>query len=116
MATAPPFVAGMIAAMLPMLPRIVDVALLTPMRCFGGRRLADLVDPQCVAPGALRLMQRQAGAAMFHSSHWIWSECLRLTALSGLRYATEPAAGRDILRQQEDWMVRLGGMAARQAA
>jgi hypothetical protein len=46
----------------------------------------------------------------------IWTECLRLTALSGLRYATEPEAGREILQQQEDWMIRLGNMTTQHAA
>lgn len=106
---------GLLAAALPLLPRIVDAGLLTPMSGFAGRRLADLVDPQRVSPAALRQMQRDAGASAFTSSHWIWTECLRLTALSGLRFATEPEAGREILRQQEEWMVRLGHL-TRQAA
>jgi hypothetical protein len=101
-------VAALVTAVLPLLPRIVDAGLLTPMNGFGGRRLADLVDPQRVSPAALRQMQRDAGAAAFTSSHWVWTECLRLMALSGLRFATEPEAGREILRQQEEWMVRLG--------
>jgi hypothetical protein len=110
LADAPPFVAGLIVAITPALPRIVDLALLTPMPAFAWRRLADIVDPQRVAPAALRQIRRDAGAAAFSSSHWIWSECLRLTALSGLRYATEPEAGPQILQEQENWMVRLGNM------
>jgi hypothetical protein len=113
-ATAP--VAGLIVATIPLLQRIVDAALLTRLSCFGGRHLADLVDPQRVSPGALRELQREAGAAAFKSSHWIWTECLRLTALSGLRYATEPEAGPAILQQQEDWMVKLGNMTVQQQA
>ena len=115
-ASAPLVVASIIAAIRPLLPRIVDLALLTPLPCFERRRLADLVDPQRVSPGALRLMERDAGAAAFNSSHCIWTECLRLTALSGLRYATEPEAGRQIIQQQENLMIRLGQMTARQAA
>jgi hypothetical protein len=115
-ADAPSIIAGMIRAIVPLLPRIVDLALLTPLACFGGRRLADLVDPQRVSPGALRLMERDAGAAAFSSSHWVWTECLRLTALSGLRYAIEPEAGREVLQQQEDWMIKLGNMTALKAA
>ena len=110
LADAPAFVAGLIVAITPVLPRIVDLALLTPMPAFAWRRLADIVDPQRVAPAALRQMRRDAGAAAFSSSHWIWSECLRLTALSGLRYATEPESGPQILQEQENWMVRLGNM------
>src|SRR5262245_30928281 len=83
LAHAPAFVAGLIVAITPVLPRIVDLALLTPTPVFGGRRLADIVDPQRVAPAALREMRRDAGAAAFNSSHWIWSECLRLTPCRG---------------------------------
>jgi hypothetical protein len=115
-ARAQPFTAAMIDAILPLLPRIVALSLLTEMPCFRGRRLADLVDPQRVAPAALRQLERDAGAAAFTSSHWIWTECLRLTALSGLRFATEPDRGAEILKQQEDWMIKLGQLAARQAA
>ena len=113
---APTYAVGLVTAIVPLLPRIVDLTLLTPLACFARRRLADLVDPQRVAPTALRLMQREAGGAAFTSSHWIWTECIRLTALSGLRYATEPENGRDILKQQEDWMVRLGRMTAQHQA
>ena len=116
-ARADAFTAALIDAVIPLLPRIVTLSLLTELPCFRGRRLADLVDPQRVAPAALRQMQREAGAATFTSTHWIWTECLRLTALSGLRFATEPESGREILKEQEAWMVKLGQQAtARQAA
>lgn len=49
---APPYSSSLVASILPLLPRIVDVALLTPLACFRGQRLADIVDPQHVAPGA----------------------------------------------------------------
>jgi hypothetical protein len=116
-ARADAFTAAMIDAMLPLLPRVVTLSLLTELPCFRGRRLSDLVDPQRVAPAVLRQLQRDAGAAAFTSTHWIWTECLRLTALSGLRFATEPELGREILKEQEAWMVKLGQLAtARKAA
>lgn len=108
MSGADQFVADLIRALLPALPRVVELGLLTPVACFSGRRLSDLVDPKQVAPFALREMERQAAGSVYTSSHWIWTECLRLTALSGLRYAEEPERGREILQQQEEWMVRLG--------
>ena len=101
---------AVVTTVLPLLPRIVDAALLTPMPCFREKNLAELVDPQHVSPAALREMERKAGGSAFTSSHWIWTECVRLTALTGLRYATEPEKGRDVLKQQEDWMIRLGNM------
>jgi hypothetical protein len=102
--------------MLPLLPKIVDTALLTPLSCFRGKSLASLVDPQRASPAALREMERTAGGSPFTSSQWIWNECVRLTALTGLRYATEPEKGPDILKLQEDWMTRLGRMTAAKAA
>ncbi|MPW10115.1 hypothetical protein GCT19_31505 [Paraburkholderia sp. CNPSo 3155] len=110
-ARADAFTGAMIGTILPLLPRVVKLSLLAELPCFRGRRLADLVDPQRVAPTVLRQMQREAGAAAFTSSHWIWTECLRLTALSGLRFATEPELGREILKQQEALMVKLGQLA-----
>ena len=107
---------ALVKAVLPLLPRVVTLALLTELPCFHGRRLADLIDPQRVAPATLRHLQREAGGALFTSSHWIWTECLRLTALSGLRFAAEPEHGREILKQQEEWMIKLGQLAAPAAA
>jgi hypothetical protein len=116
-ARADAFTAALIDGILPLLPRVVTLSLLTEMACFRGRRLADLADPQRVSPSALRQLQGAAGPAAFTSTHWIWTECLRLTALSGLRFAAEPERGREVLQQQEDWMVKLGQMAStRQAA
>jgi hypothetical protein len=107
---APTYSSSLVAAILPVLPRIVDVALLTPLACFRGLRLADIVDPQRVAPAALRELQHKGAGGIFTSSHWIWTECVRLTALSGLLYATEPEAGPQFLKQQEDMMIKLGNM------
>ena len=109
---APPIAGAMVTAILPLLPRIVDTALLTPMSCFREKSLAELVDPQRVSPAALREMELRAGGSVFTSSHWIWTECVRLTALTGLRYATEPEKGPQVLKQQEEWMIKLGTMTA----
>jgi hypothetical protein len=106
---------AMVTTILPLLPRIVDIGLLTPLDCFRGRKLAELVDPQRVSPAALREMEIKAGNSVFTSSHWIWTECIRLTALTGLKYATEPEKGPQVLKLQEDWMVRLGNMSEKAA-
>jgi hypothetical protein len=100
----------LVTAILPLLLRVVDASLLTPMRCFRGKPLAELVDPQRASPSALREMERKASGSAFTSSHWIWTECIRLTALTGLRYAIEPEKDPQILKQQEDWMIKLGNM------
>jgi hypothetical protein len=99
---------------LPLLPRIVELCLRTPMRAFGGRPLISLVDPGHVKPEALAQLELRAGQALHTSQHWIWSECLRLLALSGLQAATMPERATEVLKRQEDWMLRLG-MAAKAA-
>jgi hypothetical protein len=113
--SAPPVSATIVSALLPVLPDVVDTTLLTPLRCFQGKSLADLVDPQRASPASLREMERKAAGSVFTSSHWIWNECVRLTALTGLMYATEPERGCEVLKQQEDWMIRLGEMTAKAA-
>lgn len=95
------------------MPRIVEACLLRPMKAFKGRPFATLVDPRRVRPDALAQLEKDAGPALFTSAHWIWTECLRLLALSGFRAATEPERATEIAEQFESWMLRLGrGMEA----
>ena len=84
------------------------------MRAFGGRTLTALIDPGRVKPEALADLELRAGGALHTSQHWIWTECLRLLALSGLRAAASPERAQEVLKRQEDWMLRLG-MAAKAA-
>lgn len=106
---APGDVRPLIERSIPRLPRIVEVCLLQPMRAFGGRPLTELVDPLRVRPDALASLARDAGASLGTSSHWLWSESLRLLALSGYRAATEPDQAPQITADFEAWMLRLGG-------
>jgi hypothetical protein len=85
------------------------------MNSFGGRPLTALVDPARVRPDALTALAREAGASLGTSSHWLWSESLRLLALSGYRLATEPERAPQIAAEFESWMLRLGS-GVRQAA
>jgi len=41
--------------------------------------------------------------------HWIWTEALRLLALTGFRAATMAERKAETFKQQEQWMLRLGG-------
>ena len=111
--TAPTEVRDLLAESVARMPRIVEICLQRPMRAFGGRPFAAIVDPARVRPEALQRLARDAGPALFTSSHWIWSECLRLLALSGYRAATEPERATEIAEQFERWMLQLGrGMEA----
>lgn len=102
-------VEGLIRESLPLLPRIVELTLLKPMRAFGGRPLSSLINPERVKPEALKAMERQLGAALYTSTHWVWTESLRILALTGLQLATQPERATEILKQQEEWMLTLGG-------
>jgi len=100
---------ALLEASLPLLPRIVDICLLAPLRAFGGRPLTALIDPRRVRPDALAKLALEAGPALYTSPHWLRKESLRLLALSSYRVATEPEHSAEITRQYEDWMLRLGG-------
>jgi hypothetical protein len=88
--------------------RAVEVCLLRRYPAFGNRPLVALADPVRVRPDELMRLSRDAGTALWTSPHWIWSESLRLLALSGYRAATEPERAEEIAEQYEDWMTRLG--------
>lgn len=93
---------------LPLLPQIAELTLSKAMKAFSGRCLSSLVNPERVKPTALEARERELGAALYTSSHWIWTECLRILALTGLKLATKPQQASEILLQQEGWMLRLG--------
>jgi hypothetical protein len=107
LASAPPETRALVERSLPLLPRIAELCLLAPLRGFGGRPVASLVDPLRVRPDALAGLAQQAGGALTTSSHWLRQEALRLLALTSFRAATEPEGSADIARQYEDWMLRL---------
>lgn len=92
----------------PLLPKVSELTLSTPMRAFGGRSLVALINPQRVQPSTLVKLEHQLGPALYTSHHWVQAEALRLLALSGYKAATQPERSLEILQQQRDWMVMLG--------
>jgi len=93
----------------PILNSVVRLTLDTPMRAFNGRPLRALIQPERVSPTALGELDRRIGPALFTSAHWLWSEPLRILALTGLQLASRPRFLNDILQLQEQSMLRLGG-------
>ena len=94
---------------LPLLKTIVRLTLDTPMRAFNGRPLRALIQPERVSPQALNELHKRVGAALFTSAHWLWSEPLRIMALTGMQLAMKPTELKNILALQEQSMLRLGG-------
>jgi len=94
---------------LPILKTVVRLTLDTPMRAFNGRSLRALIQPERVSPAALGELDRRIGQALFTSAHWLWTEPLRILALTGLRLVNRPRDLNDILHLQEQSMLRLGG-------
>lgn len=90
------------------LPGIVELCLLRRMRAFGNRSLSELVDPGKVSPDALDRLEREGGGALFTSSNRVWTECVRLIGLTGLRFVTHPQDSVRIAGLQDRFMVRLG--------
>jgi hypothetical protein len=98
----------LITESLPLLPALADVCLQSPIAGFRGKRITDLVDPQRVRPEALLAMESQLGPALYTSMHWIWTEALRLLALTGYKAATATEHAVREATEQENWMLRLG--------
>ena len=93
---------------LPLLPLVAELSLLRPMRAFRGNSLVAMIDPKRVSPNALAQLEAQGGAALYTSHHWVWTEPIRLLALTGYRAATQSDRALEVLQQQKDWMLRLG--------
>jgi hypothetical protein len=98
----------MLLALEKAIPRVIELSMLTPMRCFGGRSLADRIDPDQVSPASLMRLQAEAGPALMTSPHWVAKECLRLVGLTGYRFALTPERADDLVNTHRMLMQRLG--------
>jgi hypothetical protein len=101
---------ALVEASMPALPAVARLALATGARAFRGRSLVDLVSPDRVSPRALAQLELRLGPALYTSFHWLWTESLRLLALSSLRIGDAgPRSAREEVRPGS-WMQRLGGV------
>jgi hypothetical protein len=108
---APPATAAALDTARRYIPSVATATLATPMRAFGGRRLVDLASPDRVSPIALRALEARLGSALFTSSHWIWTESLRLLAIISLRGGDVVPAGAGPSAPGDQWLLTLGGAA-----
>jgi hypothetical protein len=100
---------SLLEASVTVLPSIVRITLRDPMRAFQGRPLVALINPDRVRPAALLAMEHELGVALYTSMHWIWTEALRLLALTGFRIAATPDKKMETFERPEEWLLRLGG-------
>jgi hypothetical protein len=108
LSAAPADLQPLLARSVEQLPRIVEIGLRTPMRSFGGRALADIVNPSRVSPTALDQLARDAGQALGTSQHWLRTEGLRILAQHALLIAVEPERASELTSEYEASMRRLG--------
>ncbi|MGW4646374.1 hypothetical protein [Kitasatospora sp. NPDC004289] len=105
---APPALRPLLERSVAQLPRIAEIGMRAPMRAFGGRALAEVVDPARVSPSALASLERTAGTALLTSSHYLTTEGLRLLARSSLEVAVRPDRAARAATDCETWMRNLG--------
>ncbi|WP_395110165.1 hypothetical protein [Actinomadura sp. SCN-SB] len=108
---APPEAAEVARGSLPRLANLAGVCTRTPMRAFGGRTLAELIDPRRVAPAELRQLAGRAGPSLYTSSHLQRLEPMRILSWSVLQEYL-PTAGSEARPGPtafESWLHRLGG-------
>jgi hypothetical protein len=98
------------------LPKLSEILVTRPMRAFGGRSLAALIDPARVHPAELQQLARAAGPSLFTSPHWAATEPLRITALTGLGVALDPEHTTTYTEQFRTFSHTLSSLAPARAA
>ncbi|MGH9199700.1 MAG: hypothetical protein ACRD2A_00500, partial [Vicinamibacterales bacterium] len=107
---APPMPRALVAASMRALPIVAQSTLATPTDAFRRRSLVDIVPPARVSPRALEELELRLGPALYTSPHWIWTECLRLLAITALRAGGDSGRRAPARTPADDWMLRLGGI------
>ncbi len=105
LSAAPPGVAEICAASLPLLTTVADVCTRTRMQAFHGASLSKLANPERVSPTELNKLADRAGDSLYTSTYLQRTESMRILSLSVLRglESTEPPTA------MRDWLRRLGG-------
>lgn len=107
LSSATTMVHKLVKASLPLLSEVVETCLYEPMASFGNRPLVELVNPERVSPIILQRLESELGDALYQSTHWLWTEALRLIALNGLKVAIYPEQMSRLYSDQQDWILKL---------
>jgi hypothetical protein len=109
-AQASPHERALIEASARSLADVARLTLATPAQALRGRALVEIVSPARVSPQALADLKLKLGPALYTSPHWIWTECLRLLAISALRTGADEDVAAAARVPTQTWMLRLGGV------
>ena len=101
-------VQNLVKQSLPVLHKIAQWCLQTPMQVFNNKPLTYWINPNRVKPQRLLELKVAAGNSLYTSQHWIARESIRLLALGGFSIATNPKEVPRLLKQQREWMLKLG--------
>lgn len=93
-----------------LIPEISRIVLRNSYVAFGKRSLSQLVDPSLVSPRSLAQLECNAGSQLYSSPYIVNRESLRLLALSGYQFATQPERGEEVMQNQLNSMLLLGSM------
>lgn len=105
---ASPQVQKLITQSIPLLHKIAQWCLKTPMKAFNNKPIVYWINPNEVSPESLQELKASAGNSLHTSQYWIHRESIRLLALGGYDIATAPKHVPQLLEQQRKWMLKLG--------
>lgn len=91
-----------------LIPQITRIVLRNSYAAFGNRSINQLIDPLLVSPRSLAQLERSAGPRLYNSPYIVNRESLRLLALSGYQFATQPERGAEVMQNQLNSMLLLG--------
>jgi hypothetical protein len=97
--TLQPLLERSLAAM----PRIAAACIEATVPAIG-KPMTAVLDPARVSPQALARLEREAGAALWNSTHWRRSEGIRIVALAGLREAEKPETAPAWIDRARQWL------------
>lgn len=91
--------------------QVINTTLRQPFRAFHQRSLSLVIDPSEVSPPRLAAMQQRFGEALYTSARSLWTNTLRLLALSGLPSGHPAAHGIPRTASSQCWLMKLGAPA-----
>lgn len=106
--SAPADIRAMLRDSTTLISHVAKVTLRKSYAAFDDRSLTQMIDPAEVSPASLAQLERAAGPRLYESPYVVNHESLRLLALSGYQFATQPERGAEVMHKQLTSMLLLG--------